>query len=98
MPITEADVAKIAQLAHLELEDHELKTFTPQMAQIVAYIEQLNELDTSNVAPATGGFTPEGETTRNDRGDEIQPPLGQSRALDQAPDAHSGHFRVPKIL
>jgi aspartyl-tRNA(Asn)/glutamyl-tRNA(Gln) amidotransferase subunit C len=98
MPITEADIEKIAQLAHLEISDDERKMFAPQMSEIVSYVEQLNEIDTSNVEPALGGLTPEGEATRSDRDDQRQPSLGQKVALDQAPDAASGHFRVPKVL
>lgn len=98
MPITESDIAKIAQLAHLEITDEERRAFTPQIAEIVAYVEQLNELDTSNVEPATGGLTEEGERTDSSRDDEPQPSLGQKVALDQAPDPAHGHFRVPKIL
>lgn len=98
MPITEADIEKIAQLAHLEISDEERKMFAPQISEIVTYVEQLNEIDTSNVEPALGGLTPEGEATRADRNDEVQPSLGQKVALDQAPDAAAGHFRVPKVL
>jgi aspartyl-tRNA(Asn)/glutamyl-tRNA(Gln) amidotransferase subunit C len=98
MPITETDVAKIAQLAHLEITADELKTFTPQIAQIVAYVEQLNELDTNAVEPALGGLTPEGERTHATRDDDAQPSLGAELALDQAPDPAAGHFRVPKVL
>jgi aspartyl-tRNA(Asn)/glutamyl-tRNA(Gln) amidotransferase subunit C len=61
MPITQADIEKVANLAHLELAEEELKTFGPQMAEIVSYVEQLNEIDTTNVEPAIGGLTPEGE-------------------------------------
>ncbi len=64
MPINEADIAKVAQLAHLELADEELKTFGPQITEIVNYVEQLNELDTANIEPALGGLTPEGEANR----------------------------------
>ena len=98
MPITEADIEKIAQLAHLEITDDERKMFAPQISEIVSYVEQLNEIDTSNVEPALGGLTPEGEATRSDRVDEKQPSLGQQLALDQAPDGAAGHFRVPKVL
>ena len=51
MPITEADVEKEAQLAHLEITADELKLFAPQMAEIVSYVEQLNEVATGDVAP-----------------------------------------------
>ena len=98
MPITESDVEKIAQLAHLEITPDELKLFAPQMSDIVAYVEQLNALDTSNVVPALGGLTPEGETTDSSRADIVAPSLGQKTALAAAPDAASGHFRVPKVL
>lgn len=98
MPISESDIEKIAQLAHLEISDDERHTFAPQIAEIVAYVEQLNEIDTSGVEPALGGLTPEGEQTESSRPDEVQPSLGQKLALDQAPDAAHGYFRVPKVL
>ena len=98
MPITEADVEKVAQLAHMEITSGELKIFAPQMADIVAYVEQLNALDTGNVVPALGGLTPEGEATDSAREDSVAPSLGQKTALAEAPDAASGHFRVPKVL
>src|SRR4051812_22440178 len=98
MPITEADIEKIALLAHLEITDEERRSFTPQIAEIVAYVEQLNELDTRQIEPSTGGLTPEGERTEAAREDTVRPSLGQQLALDQAPDAAAGHFRVPKVL
>jgi len=98
MPITEADIEKIAQLAHLEISDDERRMFAPQISEIVTYVEQLSEIDTSNVEPALGGLTPEGEATSSDRNDEVRPSLGQQVALDQAPDPAAGHFRVPKVL
>lgn len=98
MPINESDIAKVAQLAHLELGEQELKTFRPQITEIVAYVEQLNELNTANVEPALGGLTPEGERTDPSRDDEIAGSLGQKIALAEAPDPACGHFRVPKVL
>jgi aspartyl-tRNA(Asn)/glutamyl-tRNA(Gln) amidotransferase subunit C len=98
MPINESDIRKIAALAHLEIEEEELHTLAPQVAAIVAYVEQLNELDTSAVEPALGGLTPEGERTEAVREDATRPSLGQALALDQAPDPAHGHFRVPKVI
>ena len=98
MPIKESDIQKVAQLAHLELSEEELKLFGPQIAEIVNYVEQLNELDTANVEPALGGLTPEGARTDSARDDEITPSLGQKIALAEAPDPAEGHFRVPKVL
>jgi aspartyl-tRNA(Asn)/glutamyl-tRNA(Gln) amidotransferase subunit C len=98
MPINESDIKKVADLAHLNLAEEELKTFGPQMTEIINYIEQLNELDTTNVEPALGGLTPEGEKADSSRPDEITGSLGQKTALEEAPDAANGHFRVPKVL
>jgi aspartyl-tRNA(Asn)/glutamyl-tRNA(Gln) amidotransferase subunit C len=98
MQIKESDIEKIAELAHLEITPAELAMFTPQMADIVNYVEQLNALDTSNVEPSLGGLTPEGEATDSSRDDGVRPSLGQKLALAEAPDAASGHFRVPKVL
>jgi len=98
MPITEADIKKIADLAHLEITDEELRRLGPQVASIVAYVEQLNELDTSAVEPALGGLTPEGGLTPASREDATRPSLGQELALEQAPEPSHGHFRVPKVI
>ncbi|HEX8457293.1 MAG TPA: Asp-tRNA(Asn)/Glu-tRNA(Gln) amidotransferase subunit GatC [Pyrinomonadaceae bacterium] len=98
MPITESDIEKIAALAQLELTDEERRALTPQIASIVTYVEQLNELDTSAAEPALGGLTEEGARTDAARPDAPRPSLGQKLALDQAPDPAAGHFRVPKVL
>ncbi len=92
------DVRKIAQLAHLEITDEEVALYTPQMANIVEYVEQLNELDTENVEASLGGLTAEGEATNTTRADTPHESLGQEKALDQAPSTVGGHFQVPKVL
>lgn len=98
MPIDQSEIEKVAQLAHLELDEEELKTFGPQITEIINYVEQLNELDTKDVEPALGGLTPEGAQTDSSRFDEIAGSLGQKAALEEAPDPANGHFRVPKVL
>jgi aspartyl-tRNA(Asn)/glutamyl-tRNA(Gln) amidotransferase subunit C len=92
------DVRHVAKLAHLEITDDEVALYTPQMAEIVKYVEQLNELDTENVEPMLGGLTAEGEATATVRDDEPLASLGQEAALSQAPSAVEGHFQVPKVL
>lgn len=92
------DVRKIAKLAHLEISDEEVAIYTPQMSDIVKYIEQLNELDTDSVEPMLGGLTLEGATTETIRADIPTGSLSQEAALAEAPSAVSGHFQVPKVL
>ena len=98
MPINETDIEKIAQLAHLEISREEVLVFAPQIAEIVTYVEQLSEVDTSTIEPAIGGLTPEGERTDSSRPDQVAPSIGQQLALEEAPDPAAGHFRVPKVL
>jgi aspartyl-tRNA(Asn)/glutamyl-tRNA(Gln) amidotransferase subunit C len=92
------DVRQVANLAHLEISDAEVELYTPQMDEIVKYIEQLNELDTDEIEPMLGGLTREGAATMTIREDVARGSLGQKAALDQAPSAVAGHFQVPKVL
>jgi aspartyl-tRNA(Asn)/glutamyl-tRNA(Gln) amidotransferase subunit C len=92
------DVRKVAKLAHLEITDEEVAVYTPQMANIVKYVEQLNELDTDNVAPMLGGLTAEGAATDTIRADDPRASFTQAEALREAPSGVAGHFQVPKVL
>lgn len=92
------DVRKIATLAHLEITEEEVALYTPQMAEIVKYVEQLNELDIGDIEPMLGGLTGEGEATVTTREDVVRGSLGQKAALEQAPSPVAGHFQVPKVL
>jgi len=98
MPITQTEVEKIAGLANLELTAEEKDLFSNQLAAIVEYVDQLNELDTSGVKPwrhRSAGEMSESYATRDD---QVGPSLGQERALDQAPDSDDGHFLVPRVI
>ncbi len=46
MPFTEKDVRYVADLAHLELTEDEVKMYLPQLESILQYVDKLNELDT----------------------------------------------------
>ena len=92
------DVREVAKLAHLEITDEEVALYTPQMADIVKYIEQLNELDTTDIEPMLGGLTHEGKATQTIRKDAPVSSFGQEVALSEAPSAAAGHFQVPKVL
>lgn len=92
------DVRKIAKLAHLEITDEEVAVYTPQMASIVSYVEQLNELDTAKVEPMIGGLTMEGTATVTVREDIPTTSFSQKDALSEAPSSVAGHFQVPKVL
>ena len=92
------DVRQVAKLAHLEITDDEVALYTPQMAKIVQYVEQLNVLDIEGIEPMLGGLSAEGSDTEAGRDDVVRDSLSQNDALSQAPSAVAGHFHVPKVL
>ena len=88
------DIEKVARLARLELSDEEKVTFGSQLEQILTYMEQLNQLDTSGVEP-TSHAIPVYNVFRED---EVKPSLPQEEVLAIAPDEEDGHFKVPRII
>ncbi|HEX8091793.1 MAG TPA: Asp-tRNA(Asn)/Glu-tRNA(Gln) amidotransferase subunit GatC [Blastocatellia bacterium] len=98
MPITKVDVKKIAELARLELTSEETESFTVQLSAILGYIDQLNELDTTEVAPMSHCSMAGDDTEYTRRDDEARPSLGQRLATENAPDAEAGYFKVPKVI
>lgn len=93
--LTRADVARIAELARLELTSDELDLFTRQLGDILDYVEQIRGLDTSGVAPTSHVLNRPVE-----RVDVEAAPLPRPAALANAPDAapEAGLFKVPRVL
>jgi aspartyl-tRNA(Asn)/glutamyl-tRNA(Gln) amidotransferase subunit C len=98
MPITQAEVENIAKLANLELTPEEVELFSNQLAAIVEYVDQLNALDTSSVGPWRQPSAGEAETSYVTREDQVEPSLGQQKALEQAPEHDEGHFLAPRVI
>ena len=94
MKITKAEVDAVALLARLELTPEESETFTGQMDAILAYVEKLNELDTSGIVPTSHAVPVENAF----RADAVCPSIGVENALANAPDRVEGFFRVPKVI
>jgi len=94
--LTVADVERIAALAQLELTDEEKQLFTRQLADILAYAEQVQAIDTSGVV-ATAHVN---STQRTERDDVPRASLPVEEALANAPDsaADAGLFRVPRVI
>jgi aspartyl-tRNA(Asn)/glutamyl-tRNA(Gln) amidotransferase subunit C len=92
--LDESAVRHVAHLARLAVSDEEVAHFTGQLSSILRYMEQLNELDTADVAP-TAHPLPVANVFREDR---VREPWTPQRALHNAPDRQGGFFRVPKVL
>jgi aspartyl-tRNA(Asn)/glutamyl-tRNA(Gln) amidotransferase subunit C len=94
MKITKQEVEHVARLARLELSEQEKETLTDQISNILTYVEQLNELNTHGVEPTSHVL----DINNVMRDDVPEASLPQDRALANAPDKASGHYKVPKII
>jgi aspartyl-tRNA(Asn)/glutamyl-tRNA(Gln) amidotransferase subunit C len=93
---TSEQVAAIARLAHLELEQSELDLFAKQLSEILAYADEVQRVDTAGVPPTASVVTRHSV----ERADEIRPSLDPETALANAPDpaAGAGLFKVPRVI
>lgn len=94
MSLTRADVEKVSLLARLRLTDDELLRLTDELGQIVHFVEQLKELDTSGVAPLAHAL----DVTNVFADDEARPSLDRDLALANAPKRDDECYRVPAVL
>ena len=94
MSVTLKDVDYVAALSHLRFSDEERTHLVDQMNAILAYMEKLNTLDTSDVPPTSHVLNLKNVF----REDQIEETLSQEEALQNAPAADKGHFTVPKVL
>ncbi|TVP59472.1 MAG: Asp-tRNA(Asn)/Glu-tRNA(Gln) amidotransferase subunit GatC [Nodularia sp. (in: Bacteria)] len=92
--IDREQVHKVALLARLELTSEEEEQFTNQLVNILGYIEQLNEVDVSDVLPTTRAIDVNNVT----RKDDLQPYAEREAILNGAPEQEGEFFKVPKIM
>ena len=93
---TRKDVAAIAALAQLDLAPAELDMFTRQLGDILAYADQVRQIDTTGVPPTASVLT----RHPSDRADEVRPSLDSATALANAPEPAlaAGLFKVPRVI
>jgi aspartyl-tRNA(Asn)/glutamyl-tRNA(Gln) amidotransferase subunit C len=94
MKISRAEVEHIADLARLELGEREIEQLQDELSQILEYVEQLNELDTTDVLP-TSHVVVKGDVLCEDK---ARPSLQREDVLANAPRAQEGFFRVHAIF
>lgn len=87
-------VRKVAQLARLELSETEEQQFTGQLNSILDYVQQLDELDTTDVPPTTRAI----EVSNITRPDTLEVFAERENILDSAPEREADFFKVPKIM
>ena len=92
--ITLEQVRHVALLAHLELSPQDEERLRADMDEMLAYVDKLNELNTTNVAPTTQV----GEAGTPMRDDEVTNRPAADAMLANAPSSERGYFKVPKII
>lgn len=97
MKLTEDQVRYVADLANLRLSEEEVHRMSQDLGQILTHIDQLNELDTSNIEPMAQVLYAADETATL-REDIPHTCLGNRDALANAPAAGAGYFKVPKVI
>lgn len=94
MKITTEEAKKIALLSRLEFSPEDLEKMRDSMNGILTYMEELNQYDTTDVAPTVHAV----EQYNVMREDVPHTSFTNEEALMNAPDAEDGYFKVPKII
>jgi aspartyl-tRNA(Asn)/glutamyl-tRNA(Gln) amidotransferase subunit C len=96
------DVRHVATLANLQLTAEELPRMARDLNAILGHIAQLNELDTTDIAPMAQvsealGLTPAlaGESLRRDA---VRPSVDRFAVMQEAPETDGRFFKVPKVI
>jgi aspartyl-tRNA(Asn)/glutamyl-tRNA(Gln) amidotransferase subunit C len=92
--LTRQDVEKVSLLARLQLQPAQLDAMTVQLARIVAYVEQLQELDTRDVEPLAHALDLENVLADDTLGQSLE----REQALANAPKRDAECYRVPAVL
>ena len=91
--ITIKDVEHVAKLARLELTEEEKELYTKQLGDVLKYVEQMNEVDTSDVKPMSHAI----DFVNVMREDKVVYEQTKEQLMMNAPDEENGFFKVPKI-
>ena len=94
MSVDKKTVKKIAHLARIALPEAKVAPMTEELNNILAFVEQLSEVDTENARPMTSAV----ETKLHWRKDKISDGAKTKDILKNAPETESGFFAVPKVL
>jgi aspartyl-tRNA(Asn)/glutamyl-tRNA(Gln) amidotransferase subunit C len=94
MALDKAAVAHVAALARIRLDEAELAPLAAELSRILLWVEQLSEVDTSDVAPISSVAA----IRLPMRDDEVTDGDGRAAILGNAPRAEKGFFAVPKVV
>jgi len=94
MSVDTATVKKVASLARIAISDADAERLAPELNNILGWIEQLGEVDTSSVEPMTAVIP----NKLRLREDVVTEGNQRDAALQNAPQGEHGFFTVPKVV
>jgi aspartyl-tRNA(Asn)/glutamyl-tRNA(Gln) amidotransferase subunit C len=94
MSLDHATVRRIASLARIRVEDHEVEPLCHELNGILGWIEQLNEVDVTGVAPLTGAS----QHASPLRTDVVTDGGYADKVLANAPERIGDFYAVPKVV
>jgi len=94
MSVDTATVKKVASLARIAISDADAERLAPELNNILGWIEQLGEVDTSSVEPMTAVIP----NTLRLREDVVNDGDMRDAVLANAPAGEHGFFTVPKVI
>jgi aspartyl/glutamyl-tRNA(Asn/Gln) amidotransferase, C subunit len=94
MEVNDDLINNLAQLARLEFNDAERDEIKSDLQKMIAFIDKLNELDTTGVEP----LLHMSENINVLREDEVKGTISREEALKNAPLHDEQFFRVPKVI
>lgn len=94
MSVDEKTVRKIARLARIKLKDEEVVPLAQELSAILDWIEQLNAVDTSSIAPLASTV----DAKLPWRKDKVTDGGYSEKVLSNAPEPAHGFFAVPKVI
>ena len=94
MEVNDDLINNLAKLARLEFNDSEKDEIKNDLQKMIAFIDKLNELDTSGVAP----LLHMSENVNVLREDEVKGSISREEALKNAPLHDDQFFKVPKVI
>lgn len=92
--VTAETVKKIARLSRLHVEEDRLAHLADEMNGILAWIEQLQEVDVEGVEPMTSAV----EMAAPMREDEITDGGVRDKVLANSPKTEAGYYVVPRSV
>ncbi len=93
--ISKKELEHLAELARIELHAHNEEKLLKDLEKILGHFEELKEVNTENVTPATGG-TDLKNILRED--EEKAERLGPDEVVDAFPDSQDGYLKVPPVF